>query len=128
MRAIFAKTAGVVDVDDSSIAAAPKTLLLVDRRKAAMLGVPQEVIVGTLRAGLAGEATSYLHDETKYPAAATLQLPAEQQGNLDTLLQLGVRSGSGKLVPIRELVTVSDSLREQPIYHKDLLPVNYVVC
>jgi multidrug efflux pump subunit AcrB len=30
-------------------------------------------------------------------------------------------------VPIRELVTVSDTLREQPIYHKDLLPVNYVV-
>ena len=127
VRAVFDKTEGVVDVDDSSIAAAPKTLLLVDRRKAAMLGVPQEVIVGTLRTGLAGEATSYLHDETKYPAAATLQLPAEQQGNLDTLLQLGVRSASGKLVPIRELVTVSDSLREQPIYHKDLLPVNYVV-
>ena len=68
--------------------AAPRTLLLVDRRKAAMLGVPQDVIVATLRAGLAGEATSYLHDETKYPAAATLQLPAEQQGNLDLLLQL----------------------------------------
>ena len=127
VRARFDKTAGIVDVDDSSIAAAPKTLLLVDRRKAATLGVPQEVIVNTLRAGLAGEATSYLHDETKYPAAATLQLPAEQQGDLDTLLQLGVRSSSGKLVPIRELVTVTDSLREQPIYHKDLLPVNYVV-
>ena len=38
-----------------------------------------------------------------------------------------MRSASGKTVPIRELVTVSDSLREQPIYHKDLLPVNYVV-
>ncbi len=127
VRAIFEKTPGVVDVDDSSIAAAPKMLLLVDRRKAAMLGVPQEVIVSTLRAGLAGEATSYLHDETKYPAAATLQLPAEQQGDLDTLLQLGVRSDSGKLVPVRELVSMSDSVREQPIYHKDLLPVNYVI-
>ncbi|MEO8754853.1 MAG: efflux RND transporter permease subunit, partial [Casimicrobiaceae bacterium] len=91
VRARFAKTAGIVDVDDSSIAAAPRTLLLVDRRKAATLGVPQEVIVSTLRAGLAGEAASYLHDESKYPAAATLQLPAEQQGDLDTLLQLGVR-------------------------------------
>ena len=127
VRARFEKTAGIVDVDDSSIAAAPRTLLLVDRRKAATLGVSQEVIVNTLRAGLAGEATSYLHDETKYPVAATLQLPAEQQGDLDTLLQLGVRSSSGKLVPIRELVTVTDSLREQPIHHKDLLPVNYVV-
>ena len=127
VRTEFGKTAGVVDVDDSSIAAAPKTLLLVDRRKAAMLGVSQQAIVSTLRAGLAGEATSYLHDESKYPAAATLQLPAEQQGDLDTLLQLGVRAASGKVVPIRELVVVSDALREQPVYHKDLLPVNFVV-
>ncbi len=127
VRAVFEQTAGVVDVDDSSIAAAPRTLLLVDRRKAAMLGVTQQVVVSTLRAGLAGEATTYLHDESKYPAAATLQLPAEQQGDLDTLLQLGVRSASGKLVPIRELVTLGDSVREQPVLHKDLLPVNYVV-
>ena len=39
------KTEGVVDVDDSSIADAPRTLLLVDRRKAAMLGVSQQEIV-----------------------------------------------------------------------------------
>ncbi|MBK9606973.1 MAG: efflux RND transporter permease subunit [Betaproteobacteria bacterium] len=127
VRAVFEKTAGIVDVDDSSIAAAPKTLLLVDRRKAAMLGVPQELIVSTLRAGLAGEATSYLHDESKYPAAATLQLPADQHGDLDHLLQLTVRAASGKLVPIRELVTLTDTVREQPVYHKDLLPVNFVV-
>jgi multidrug efflux pump subunit AcrB len=127
VRAVFEKTAGIVDVDDSSIAAAPKTLLLVDRRKAAMLGVPQEVIVSTLRAGLAGEAASYLHDESKYPAAATLQLPADQHGDLDHLLQLGVRAASGKLVPIRELVTPTDTVREQPVYHKDLLAVNFVV-
>jgi multidrug efflux pump subunit AcrB len=127
VRAAFDKTSGVVDVDDSSIAAAPKTMLVVDRSKAALLGVPQRAIVGTLRAGLAGEAASYLHDQSKYPAAAMLQLPAERQGDLDTLLQLTVRSASGKLVPIRELVTVRDALREQPVYHKDLLPVNYVV-
>jgi len=102
-------------------------MLLVDRRKAAMLGVPQEAIVSTLRAGLAGEAASYLHDETKYPAAVTLQLPADQHGDIDNLLQLSVRAASGKLVSIRELVTQTDTVREQPIYHKDLLPVNFVV-
>jgi multidrug efflux pump subunit AcrB len=127
VRAVFEKTPGVVDVDDSSIAAAPKTLLVVDRRKAAMLGVPQQAIVSTLRAGLAGEATAYLHDQSKYPAAATLQLPAERHGDIDALLALTVRSAAGKLVPIRELVTLTDSVREQPIHHKDLLPVNYVV-
>ncbi|MBT9526368.1 MAG: efflux RND transporter permease subunit, partial [Rhizobacter sp.] len=127
VRAVFEKTEGVVDADDSSIAAAPKTVLLVDRRKAALLGVPQQAIVSTLRAGLAGESTTYLHDESKYPAAATLQLPPQRQGELDTLLQLTVRAADGKLVPIRELVKASDTLREQPVYHKDLLPVNYVV-
>ena len=127
VRAVFDKTPGVVDVDDSSIASAPRTLLLVDRRKAAMLGVPQQAIVGTLRAGLAGEAATYLHDQSKYPAPAILQLPPQQHGDLAALLQLTVRAASGALVPIRELVTVSDTVREQPIHHKDLLPVNYVV-
>ena len=117
----------MVDVDDSSIAVAPKTILLVDRRKAALLGIGQQVIVSTLRAGLAGEAAAYLHDDSKYPAAAMLQLPPELHGDLDALLQLAVRSSAGKLVPIRELVSISDSVREQPVYHKDLLPVNLVL-
>ena len=127
VRQVFEQTPGIVDVDDSSIAAAPKTLLLVDRQKAAMLGVPQQAIVTTLRAGLAGEATAWLHDASKYPAAAVLQLPPSAQGDLNALLQLAVRSASGQLVPIRELVTVSDTRREQPLFHKDLLPVHYVV-
>jgi multidrug efflux pump subunit AcrB len=127
VRAVFERTPGVVDVDDSSIVSAPRSVLIVDRQKAAMLGVPQQAIVTTLRAGLAGEATAYLHDETKYPAAAVLQLPPERHGDLDALLQLAVRSAQGKLVPIRELVTVSDTVREQPQHHKDLLPVSYVV-
>ena len=127
VRAVFERTPGVVDVDDSSIAVAPKTMLLVDRQKASMLGVPQQAIVTTLRAGLTGEATAYLHDATKYPAAAVIQLPPSAQGDLNALLQLAVRSADGKLVPIRELVTVSDTVREQPVFHKNLLPVNYVV-
>ena len=127
VRAVFERTPGVVDIDDSSIAAAARTLLVVDRQKAAMHGISQQAIVTTLRAGLAGEATVYLHDESKYPAAAILQLPPEQHGDLDTLLQLAVRSADGGLVPIRELVSLRASEVEQPIYHKDLLPMDFVV-
>ena len=127
VRAVFEKTEGIVDVDDSAPADAPRTLLLVDRRKAMLLGVPQQLIVSTLRAGLSGEAVTYLHNQSKYPDAVSLQLPADKQGSLDNLLALTVRNGQGQSVPIRELVTVSDTVREQPIYHKDLLPVNFVV-
>ena len=127
VRQVFNDTAGIVDADDSSIAQAPQLMLQVDRRKAALLGVAQADIVTTLHAGLKGEAATYMHDASKYPNAAILQLPAERHGDLDGLLQLSVRSAAGKLVPIRELVTMSNTLREQPVYHKDLLPVNYVV-
>ena len=127
VRAVFEATPGVVDVDDSTITAAPKTLLLVDRTKAAQLGVTQQAIASTLRMGLSGDAATYLHDASRYAVPALIQLPPELHGSLDALLQLTVRSQSGAAVPIRELVTVSDTVREQPIYRKDLLPVVFVV-
>ena len=126
VRDVFERTPGIVDVDDSSIADAPRLVLLADRAKAAQLGVSQQALVDTLRASLSGDAVTWLHDQSKYPAAATLMLPPERQGDLEALLQLAVRGNAGQLVPIRELVRVSDTLREQPIFHKDLLPVNYV--
>ncbi len=127
VRDVFGATAGVVDVDDSSIADAPRTVLLVDRTKAAQLGVTQAAIASTLRMGLAGEDATWLHDASRYAVPVTLQLPPELQGGLDALLQLTVRSQSGALVPVGELVRASDMVREQPIYHKDLLPVVFVV-
>jgi len=127
VRGVFAGTAGIEDIDDSNIAEAPKKLLLVDRRKAAQLGISQQAIATTLAAGLSGAPTTYLHDGAKYPAAITLQLPPEAHGDLDALLKLAVRGSDGRLVAIRELVTVSDTLREQPVFHKDLLPVSYVI-
>ena len=124
---VFDSTEGIVDTDNSGIADARKIELVVDKKKAALLGVAQAAIVSTLRAGLAGEDVTYLHDATKYPAGTRLRLPVSAQGDIEDLLKLSVSTSSGKLVPIRELVTIENVLREQPIYHKDLLPVNYVV-
>ncbi|HEY9026251.1 MAG TPA: efflux RND transporter permease subunit [Burkholderiaceae bacterium] len=127
VRKVFEGTFGVVDVDDSAIADAPRKLLLVDRRKAGLLGVSQAAIVSTLRAGVGGESVAFLHDASKYPVAVTLQRTPESAGDLDGLVQFGVRGAAGQVVPIRELVAVSDTLREQPAFHKDGLPVQYVV-
>ena len=126
VRRVFENTPGIVDVDDSSIAQAPRKMVLVDQRKAALLGVSQQEIAFTLRAGLSGEAVTFLHDGSKYPNAAWIQLPPERHGDLSALLQLGVKSNTGKIVPISELVSITDSTREQPVVHKDLLPVNFV--
>ncbi len=127
LHQVFDKAEGIVDTDDSGIADAQKIELVVDKKKAALLGVSQAVIVSTLRTGLAGEDVTYMHDASKYPAGTRLRLPVEAQGDIESLLTLSVTTSPGKLVPIRELVTVENTLREQPLYHKDLLPVNYVV-
>ncbi len=127
IRAVFVKTDNIVDVDDSTLTEAPKRLLLVDRKKAALLGVPQQAIVSTLHTGMAGEDVTYVHDASKYPAATHLRLPVAAQGSLDDVLALAVRSQSGQLVPLRELVKVESTVIDQPIHHKDLLPVIYVV-
>ena len=126
VRGIFEATPGVVDVDSSLLATAPRQLLVVDRSKAATLGISQQELVATLRAGLSGEDITHLHDESKYPAAARLQLPVSAQRDLQDLLQLTVRGAGGQLVPLRELVTLEHSTVEQPVYHKDLLPLVYV--
>jgi len=127
VRKVFESTEGVVDVDDSSISVSAKKFLVVDRRKASLMGVPQQAIVTTLSAGLSGEDIAFVHDETKYPAAAMIRLPENKQGTLDDLLKLTVRNSQRELVPLSQLVSVVDSTREQPIFHKDLLPVNYVI-
>ncbi len=127
VRAMFSAQQGVVDVDDSTIAAAPRQVLLINRQKAAQMGVSQQAIVSTLRAALAGESTVYAHDQNKYAGAVVIRLAKSEQDSLDKLLSLGVRNSQREIVPIRQLVTISDTQREQPIYHKDLLPVTYVV-
>jgi hypothetical protein len=63
--------------------------------------------------------------QVRVPVRVTL--PAEQKSTLDALLKLRVRSRDGQLVPVSELVEVRDTVREKTIYHKDLLPVVYVV-
>ncbi len=128
VEAVFDRTPGLVDVDTTVEAPAPRTLISVDRAKAALAGVRQDDIVATLNAGLGGEDVTYLRDASKFPAPVRLQLPAEAQGDLATLLQLTVQSAAGKAVPLRELVSIDrDGTRDQPRHHKDLLPVSYVL-
>jgi multidrug efflux pump subunit AcrB len=126
VRAVFLQAEGLVDVDASYIGVAPRQVVTVDHQKAALLGVSDAEIVTTLRAGLAGHDATFLQDASKYPAPLHLQLPDSSRGSLDVALELGVRSGTGSIVPLSALVSVRGTTVEQPRYHKDLLSVVYV--
>ncbi|WP_371323242.1 efflux RND transporter permease subunit [Dechloromonas sp. ZY10] len=128
VRAAFAETPDVVAVDDYVEADARKLVLHVLQAKAAQLGVAQSDIVEVVGMGLAGlDVTPARNTESKFEIPVRIVLPAEQQASLDSLLKLRVRARDGRLIAVSELVEVRDVAREKAIYHKDLLPVTYVV-
>jgi multidrug efflux pump subunit AcrB len=127
VRAVFAATPDIVDVDDSVEAQAPQWIVHVDRSRAALHGISQQSITGTLATALGGSDAGYLHrEDAKYAIPLRLQLPASERAGLDSALTLGLRAADGALVPLSELVRVQRATREQAIHHKDLLPVAYV--
>ena len=124
----FLATEGVVDVDTSVESDAPREVVVVDRARAARLGVPQSAIADALSAAVAGLDAAYVHDgASKYPRPVRLRLPAGDQASLQRLLALKVRGGEGQLVPLSELVEVRRAPWDGAIHHKDLLPVVYVM-
>ncbi|HEU5284530.1 MAG TPA: efflux RND transporter permease subunit, partial [Burkholderiales bacterium] len=128
VRAKFDATADIVSIDDTVDAKSPRLLLRVLQNKAALAGVAQKDVVETVRAGLSGEYVTPIHSgDSKYEIPVRLILPPERQSSIDQLLKLAVRSRSGELVSLSELVQVEHSERERAIHHKDLLPVVYVM-
>ena len=124
----FAETPDIVGIDDSVEDAAPRVVVNVDQGKAALAGVSRRDVVETMRTGLAGADATPLHDgQSKYEVPVRVTLPPERRGELAEFLKLTVRTPAGTLVPLSEVVNVVQNDRDRPIYHKDLLPVVYVV-
>ncbi len=128
LRGALASTADIVGIDDSVEDAAPRLQIRVDQARAAQLGVTRREVVDTMRVALSGMDVSPLHDgASKYQVPVRIALPPERQGELEQALKLGVRTPAGDLVPLSEVTRVVRTERDRPIYHKDLLPVVYVV-
>jgi multidrug efflux pump subunit AcrB len=127
VRAAFEDTPDIVGIDDTIDEVAPKLVLRVDQAKAARLGVAQADVVEVVRLGLSGEdVTPIFGGDNKYEIPVRIQLPPERQSRVDNLLSMKVRARDGTLVSVSELVVVRETVREQVIYRKDLLPVVYV--
>jgi multidrug efflux pump subunit AcrB len=100
----------------------------VDREKAIRSGVTPEVVVRTLRVALDGADAGTLHGGAwRTPIPLVLRLDRAQRSTIDGLLQVTVHGAEGRLVPLRELVEVRPTTREQFVYQKNLRPVTYVI-
>jgi multidrug efflux pump subunit AcrB len=127
VRGVFDTTPGVVDVDDSLEDGTARDVVVIDRQKAALLGVSQAEAVQTLAAGLGGLDATYVHaGRETYPIPVRLELDVPEKADLAGALALRVRSGSGALVPLSEIASVVERPWDGAIYHKDLLPLTWV--
>ncbi len=138
---IFHTTPGVVDTDWYIEADQPKVRFVIDKEKAALHGISAETISETLRVAVGGESVDLLHvPREKEDVNIVFQLPLASRTSPEELLALRVRSGDANalpepgsantaapLVPLRELVTVEHTITDKSIYHKNLMPVTYVI-
>ncbi|HLX96463.1 MAG TPA: efflux RND transporter permease subunit [Verrucomicrobiae bacterium] len=138
---IFQNTPGVVDTDWYIEADQPKVRFVIDKEKAALHGISAETISETLRVAVGGESVDLLHvPREKEDVNIIFQLPLASRTSPEELLALRVRSGDANalpepgsttgmppLVPLRELVTVEHTITDKSIYHKNLMPVTYVI-
>jgi multidrug efflux pump subunit AcrB len=138
---IFHKTPGVVDTDWYIEADQPKVNFVIDKEKAALHGISAETISETLRIAVGGESVDLLHvPREKEDVNIVLQLPLASRTSPEELLALRVRSGDANalpepgsttgvppLIPLRELVTIEPTITDKSIYHKNLMPVTYVI-
>ena len=141
VRSIFQSTPGVVDVDWYVEADQPKSRFVIDKEKAALVGISAETISQTLRIAVGGDSVDLLHvPREKEDVNLVLQLPRSARVRPEELLALRVRSGDANalpepggarsgppLVPLRELVRIETGLVDKSRHRKNLLPVTYVI-
>ena len=127
VRALFARTSEVVDIDDSVKERQEKYRLIVDKEKAALMGISTEQIVQTLRISVAGMAVSTLRQpEAKNPVAIMLRMSKGDRTGLSDMDKVFLSSPQGSQVPLSSLVTIVPAEMDKTVYHKNLEPVTYV--
>jgi len=125
---IFEKTPGVVDVDWYMEETQPRYKIEVDREKAALHGISVDRINRTLILALKGQQEGLLHQpREKEDVPILMRLPLYARAGIERFKELKLLSVDGRLVPISTLINVRKTAVDQSIYHKNLMPVVYVV-
>jgi len=125
VRDAFRTTAGVVDIDSSLEAVTPRTMLRVDRERAALQGVNPAAAVEALALTEPGaELGTVRVDRGTTRVPIVLGFAPAQRARLADLLQSPVQGERGA-VPLETLLRPADT-GGPPRFRKNLLPVSYV--
>jgi multidrug efflux pump subunit AcrB len=119
---------GVADVDDMAEAAHGRLDFVLDKEKAALHGVSTAEVVRTLRLALSGEEAATVHEpRERNPLRLRVVLDRAARSGAEELARLRAKGAAGALVPLGELGAFVAREEDQPIYHKDLERVVFVL-
>jgi len=124
----MAEEQGIVDLDSSLEAPAPRISFSVDRAKAGRSGIYTADIAETLRVALEGDQVGILatqHERNELPIV--LRLPRAARSSIPLLANLPVAGQTGASVRLGELGTFTPATVDQTIYRKNQERVVYVM-
>jgi multidrug efflux pump subunit AcrB len=117
----------VVDIDDTVETGRNKIDFIIDKEKAALHGVSTNEIIQTLKIAIGGAAPATIHtSEERQPLSIKIILPRKNRSGITSLSQIPLKTNTGKMVPLAELVKIVHIPEDQPVYHKNLERVVYV--
>ncbi|PIE70877.1 MAG: acriflavine resistance protein B [Deltaproteobacteria bacterium] len=128
IRALMADEPFVTDITDMTETPRDQIELRLDKEKAALHGIDTRTVLSALKTALSGSvvATAHLPGE-RYPLSIRLILPREERSGATRLAQIPVKSSDGHRIPLGELVEIRKKPHQQPIFHKNLERVVYVL-
>ena len=125
---ILRNTDDVVDVDwmveDDQI----EYNFEINKEKAMLYGIAPQQIAYTMNMALSNRAITTLYDEdASSPVGLVLALDEKEKSTISDISQLKVKSNQGNMVPIADLVTISETISAKSIYRKNQKRVVYVL-
>ena len=128
IRDLFKQTKGVVDVDWYVEDDQQKYSLAVDQEKAAINGISEDDIARVVQVASAGYQSGLLHqDAEKEDVSLTVRLDRAARSDPDQLRNLKITGHNGRQVALGELIHIEKAIQDKSIYHKNLMPVTYVM-
>jgi multidrug efflux pump subunit AcrB len=128
LTAVMEKEPFVVDIDAMAEDPHDQIDLVIDREKAALHGISTRTLTTTLTGALTGIEPALVHlPRERQPLKIRLTLPRALRSSTSDLGAIPIRTRSGKMISLGELVTVHPTTSAQPIYHKNLERVVYVL-
>ncbi len=125
---IFEETSGVVDVDWYMEESRPRLDIEVDKEKAGFHGISAARVSAALELALSGKQTGLLHlPMEKEDVPIILKLSLKDRSGIENLETIKLAGSGGTMVPLSSLVVSKKTESDRSIYHKNLMPVVYVI-